>query len=45
MNVFKLKDLILEKLNIKRDDFDFKFNRKDEELRIERKDNKKGVDI
>lgn len=35
MNVFKLKDLILEKLNAKRDDFDFKFNRKDEELRIE----------
>lgn len=45
MNVFKLKDLILEKLNAKRDDFDSKFNRKDEELRIERKDNKKGVDI
>ncbi len=45
MNVFKLKDIIIERLEAKRDDFDFKFNRKDEALRIERKDNKKGVDI
>jgi len=45
MNVFKLKDIIIEKLGSNRDDFDFEFNRKDEALRVERKDNKKGVDI
>ena len=45
MNVFKLKDIIIEKLDSKRNDFEFRFNRKDEALRVERKDNKKGVDI
>jgi uncharacterized protein YtpQ (UPF0354 family) len=45
MNVFKLKDIIIERLESEGNDFDFKFNRQDEALRVERKDNRKGVDI
>lgn len=44
MDVFKLRDLILEKLNGEVD-FSHSFNREKEMLRVERKDNKKGVDI
>ncbi|CAD2074977.1 DUF1444 family protein [Phocicoccus pinnipedialis] len=45
MNVVQLKDLILEKLNEHTLDYNEKFDRKQETLRIERKDNREGVNI
>ncbi|GAB3061454.1 DUF1444 family protein [Salinicoccus sesuvii] len=45
MNIFQLKNKIVEKLEEKRDDFLTSFNRKEEMLRVERKDNGKGLDI
>ena len=45
MNVVQLKDLILEKLNADTLEFNEKFDRKNETLRIERKDNREGVSI
>lgn len=44
MNVFKLRDLILERLKEKID-FSYSFDREKEMLRVERKDNGKGIDI
>lgn len=44
MNVFKLRDSILKKLEY-RDDFSYSFDRDEEMLRIERKDNRQGIEI
>lgn len=44
MNVFKLRDLILEQLKEKVD-FSYSFDREKEILRVERKDNKKGIEV
>lgn len=44
MNVFKLRDLILEQLKEKVD-FSYSFDREKEILRVERKDNGKGVEV
>ena len=45
MNVTELKDKVLKKLDDTELEYDSRFNRKEERLRIERKDNFKGVDI
>ncbi|MFC3901042.1 DUF1444 family protein [Aliicoccus persicus] len=45
MNVFQLRDKIIERLNETRDDFEYKFDREAESLRIERLDNKQGVSV
>lgn len=45
MNVFQLRDKIIERLSETREDFEHKFDREDEELRVERRDNKKGVSV
>lgn len=43
MNVFQMRDLLKERL--KSLDANFKFDREDESLRIERKDNQKGLSV
>ena len=45
MNVTELKDKVLKKLDDTELEYDSRFNRKEERLRVERKDNFKGVDI
>lgn len=45
MNIFQLRDAIIERLSQNRDDFDYRFDREKEELRLERKDNKQGVSV
>jgi uncharacterized protein YtpQ (UPF0354 family) len=45
MNIFQLKNRIIEKLNEKRNDFQTSFDREEEMLRVERNDNGKGLDI
>src|SRR5690625_3507813 len=45
MNIFQLKDKVIEKLGEKRSDFDTSFDREKETLRIERQDNKKGINV
>ncbi|GAA3723864.1 DUF1444 domain-containing protein [Salinicoccus jeotgali] len=45
MNIFQLRDRIIEKLKEKRDDFQTAFDREEEMLRVERIDNGKGLDI
>ena len=45
MNIYKLRDLIIERITEKRDDFSYKFDRENEALRVERNDNGKGITI
>lgn len=45
MNVFQLRDKIIERLNDTRNDFTHHFDRESEDLRIERSDNKQGVSV
>lgn len=45
MNIYKFRDLIIEKITLKRNDFSYKFDREKEELRVERTDNKQGITI
>ncbi|WP_411842053.1 DUF1444 family protein [Salinicoccus sp. HZC-1] len=45
MNIFQLRDKVIEKLGEKRSDFNTSFDREKEVLRVERKDNKKGINV
>ena len=45
MNIYKFRDLILEKLNDNQVTYNHKFDREKEELRVERPDNNKGITI
>lgn len=45
MNIFQLKNKVLKKLEEKRSDFNADFNRDKEMLRVERKDNNKGLNV
>jgi len=45
MNIFQLKDKVIEKLSEKRSDFNTSFDREKEMLRVERQDNKKGINV
>ncbi|WP_020007471.1 DUF1444 family protein [Salinicoccus albus] len=45
MNIFQLKNKVLKKLEEKRVDFNADFNRDKEMLRVERKDNNKGLNV
>lgn len=45
MNIFQLKDKVIEKLGEKRGDFNTSFDREKEMLRVEREDNKKGINV
>lgn len=45
MNIFQLRDAVIERLTNNRDDFDYRFDREKEELRVERKDNQQGVTV
>lgn len=45
MNIYKFKNLIIEKLNEKNLEFNEKFDREEETLRVERTDNKKGITV
>ena len=45
MNIYKLRDLIIERITAKRNDISHKFDRENEELRVERTDNGQGITI
>lgn len=45
MNIYKMRDLVIVGITAKRDDVSHKFDREKEELRVERKDNGKGITI
>lgn len=45
MNIYKFRDLIIEKISEKRNDISHKFDRENEELRVERTDNNQGITI
>lgn len=45
MNIYKLRDLIIERITTKRNDISHRFDRENEELRVERTDNGQGITI
>lgn len=45
MNIYKMRDLIIEGITAKRNDISHKFDREKEELRVERTDNGQGITI
>lgn len=45
MNIYKLRDEIIERITAKRNDVSHKFDRENEALRVERTDNGKGITI
>lgn len=45
MNIYKMRDLIIEGITAKRNDISHKFDRENEELRVERTDNGQGITI